>query len=102
MDGKGRWADNIYIERLWNSIKYECIYLYSLESVQEARRIIAKYIIYYNQGRPHQALEYKTPDMVYYSQKRLNEREEKYTKKEKFYSVIVGEKFSELNSLKSY
>ena len=78
MDGKGRWADNIYIERLWNSIKYECVYLHSLESVKEARSVIAEYIDFYNRERPHQALAYKTPDMAYYSQKRLIERETKY------------------------
>lgn len=102
MDGKGRWADNIYIERLWNSIKYECVYLYSLENIKEARRIIAEYIMFYNQERPHQALEYKTPNMIYYSKKSLNEREEKYFKKEKIYSLVIGEKLSELNSLKFY
>lgn len=100
MDGKGRWADNIYIERLWNSIKYECVYLYSLESVKEARRIIAEYIIFYNQERPHQALGYKTPNMVY-NQKQTDKRKEKYIGlKDENYSVVIGKKLSELNFLK--
>lgn len=65
MDGKGRWADNIYIERFWRSIKYECLYLHSFETVVEAREILGNYIEFYNQLRPHQSLEYKTPNFVY-------------------------------------
>ena len=102
MDGKGRWADNIYIERLWNSIKYECIYLYSLDSIQNARKIIAKYVDFYNKERPHQSLGYKTPNTVYYSQKSLSKIEKKCIQKEKEYSANIGEKLSKLNSLKFY
>jgi putative transposase len=65
MDGKGRWADNIYIERLWRAIKYELVYLHSFENVQGARKAISQYIIFYNQQRPHQALNYQTPSAVY-------------------------------------
>ena len=65
MDGKGRWADNIYIERLWRAIKYELVYLHSFESVQVARKTISQYIAFYNQQRPHQALNYHTPDAIY-------------------------------------
>lgn len=65
MDGKGRWADNIYIERLWRSIKYENIYLHSFDTVQQARDALAKYIVFYNQQRPHQSLNYHTPDYVF-------------------------------------
>ena len=65
MDGKGRWADNVYIERLWRSIKYELVYLHRFETVTEARNAIASYIDFYNTQRPHQALGYKVPDDVY-------------------------------------
>jgi putative transposase len=65
MDGKGRWADNIPIERFWRSLKYESVYLYSFDTVAEARNTLGAYIDYYNQRRPHQALKYKTPDSVY-------------------------------------
>lgn len=65
MDGKGRWADNIYIERFWRSIKYEMIHLHSFETVEAARRAIGKYIEFYNNIRPHQALNYQTPNEVY-------------------------------------
>ncbi len=65
MDGKGRWADNIYIERFWRSIKYEMVFLRSFESVEDARRAIEKYIEFYNNIRPHQGLGYKTPNEIY-------------------------------------
>jgi len=65
MDGKGRWADNIYIERLWRTIKYESVYLNSFESLTEARNVIEKYIEFYNTERVHQALKYKTPCYIY-------------------------------------
>ena len=66
MDGKGRCLDNIFVERLWRSVKYECIYLLSLNSVTEAREAIKNYFNFYNNERPHQALGYKTPAEVYY------------------------------------
>lgn len=66
MDGKGRWADNVFIERLWRSLKYELVYLYRFETVEEARSAIAKYIVFYNTQRPHQAHSYKTPDQIFY------------------------------------
>ncbi len=69
MDGKGRWADNIYIERFWRSIKYELVFLHSFETVEEIRGAIAEYIEFYNAERPHQSLGYKTPDSVYYQHK---------------------------------
>ena len=62
MDGKGRWADNIYIERFWRSVKYEAVYLQSFETVEQACIALARYIEFYNTIRPHQALDYKTPD----------------------------------------
>jgi len=66
MDGKGRCMDNIYIERLWRSLKYEEVYLKSYESVYEARQSLGRYIEFYNNQRPHQALGYQTPAEVYF------------------------------------
>ena len=65
MDGKGRWADNVYVERLWRTIKYELVYLHRFVTVAEARNAIADYIDFYNTQRPHQSLGYKVPDEVY-------------------------------------
>jgi len=66
MDGKGRWMDNVFIERLWRSLKYECIYLHAFESGQETRQGIKKWITLYNNERPHSSLDGKTPSEVYY------------------------------------
>ena len=66
MDGKGRCMDNIYVERLWRSLKYEEVYLRSYESVYEAKQSLARYIEFYNNHRPHQALGYQTPAEVYF------------------------------------
>ena len=66
MDGKGRFLDNIQVERFWRTLKYEEVYLKSYESVEEARRNIKEYIKFYNQERPHQSLGYRTPDEVYW------------------------------------
>ncbi len=68
MDGKGAWRDNVFIERLWRSIKYEEIYLHAYSSVPEARAGIGKYIEFYNQRRPHSSLAGNTPDQAYFSQ----------------------------------
>jgi putative transposase len=65
MDGKGRWADNIYIERLWRTIKYELVYLHRFESVGDVRRALEKYVVFYNSRRPHQSLQYRVPDDAY-------------------------------------
>jgi putative transposase len=65
MDGKGRWIDNVFIERLWRSLKYEEVYLKAYETVAEARRGIGGYFNFYNHQRPHQALARLTPDEVY-------------------------------------
>jgi putative transposase len=53
MDGKGRWCDNVFVERLWRSLKYEHVYLYAYESVAEARSKIGRYFEFYNGQRPH-------------------------------------------------
>jgi len=65
MDGKGCWRDNVFVERLWKSVKYEEIYLHAYESVQDARLGLQRYFTFYNQRRPHRALDGKTPDSVY-------------------------------------
>jgi len=69
MDGKGRFMDNIFCERLWRSLKYECVYLHAFATGSEARLGIGRWIDNYNARRPHQALEYRTPDEVYYAGK---------------------------------
>ena len=67
MDGKGSWRDNLFIERLWKSVKYEEVYLHAYDSVTEARHGLTRYFTFYNQGRPHSALDGRTPDMVYFA-----------------------------------
>ena len=69
MDGKGRALDNVFIERLWRSVKYECIYLRSMEGMQHARELLTEYISFYNEERYHQGLNYKTPAVIYKAQK---------------------------------
>jgi len=66
MDGRGRYLDNIFVERLWRTIKQECVYLHNFNSVEEARNIISNFIHYYNYDRAHQGLDYHTPASVYY------------------------------------
>lgn len=67
MDGKGRATDNIYIERLWRSLKYEDIYIREYQTISECEEGVNKYFKFYNQERFHQSLEYKTPDEIYFS-----------------------------------
>jgi putative transposase len=66
MDGKGRWIDNVFIERLWRSVKYEEVYLHGYANGTEARTSLTRYLSFYNTRRSHQALEYRTPDAVYF------------------------------------
>lgn len=66
MDGKGRWMDNVFIERLWKSVKYEDIYLKSYGSMTETRRGLSEYFKFYNEKRWHQNFDRKTPSMVYF------------------------------------
>jgi putative transposase len=66
MDGKGRWIDNIFIERLWRSVKYEEVYLHAYASGSEARESLSRYFAFYNAVRIHQIHEYRTPDEVYF------------------------------------
>jgi len=67
MDGKGRWMDNVFIERLWRSLKYECVYLNDFENGQQARKEIAAWINHYNTSRPHSVFNGQTPHEVYYN-----------------------------------
>jgi len=66
MDGKGRWRDNVMVERLWRSLKYECVYLNAFETGSEARNGIGKWIRLYNKERPHSSLDDKTPHEAYW------------------------------------
>ena len=68
MDGKGRWMDNVFIERLWRSLKYEEVYLKAYESVAEARAGIKEWMLFYNEDRTHQSLDRQTPEEVYFNQ----------------------------------
>jgi len=65
MDGKGRWMDNVFIERLWRSLKYECVYLHALDTGSEARVGIGQWIDFYNMRRPHSTFDGRTPHEVY-------------------------------------
>jgi putative transposase len=66
MDGKGRWVDNVFVERLWRSVKYEEIYLHAYETPQEVNAALNRYFNFYNSRRPHQALDQRTPDALYF------------------------------------
>ena len=65
MDGKGRWVDNVFVERLWRSVKYEHVYLHAYDSVSEAKQQLARYFEFYNTTRPHSSLGGQTPDTAY-------------------------------------
>ncbi len=66
MDGKGSWRDNVFVERLWRSVKYEEVYLRAYESVGDARSSIGRYLEFYNTKRPHSSLDRRTPDEAYF------------------------------------
>jgi putative transposase len=67
MDGKGRWRDNVFVEWIWRSIKYEELYLHACASVSEARTSLSRYIDFYNAARPRSSLKAQTPDQVYFN-----------------------------------
>lgn len=67
MDGKGCWRDNVFVERLWKSVKYEEVYLHAYDTVSDARAQIGRYIAFYNSRRPHSAHNGRTPDQVYFA-----------------------------------
>jgi putative transposase len=66
MDGKGRWIDNVFVERLWRSVKYELVYLHAHESIRALKVTLGEYFDFFNAARPHQSLDYRTPDEVYF------------------------------------
>jgi putative transposase len=67
MDGKGAWRDNVFVERLWKSVKYEEVYLRAYDTVAEARASLGRYLNFYNRLRPHSSLDRRTPDEAYFS-----------------------------------
>jgi putative transposase len=67
MDGKGAWRDNVFVERLWRTIKYERVYLRAYDGVSTARADVAQFIDWYNTGRPHSSLGDQTPDQAYWA-----------------------------------
>ena len=67
MDGKGAWRDNVFVERLWRSVKYEEVYLKAYDSVSDARASIGRYLDFYNRRRPHSSLDDATPDQGYFT-----------------------------------
>jgi putative transposase len=67
MDGRGSWRDNVFVERLWRSLKYEEVYLRAYETVAEARRLIGQYLDFFNTKRPHSSLGGRTPDQAYFT-----------------------------------
>ncbi len=66
MDGKGSWRDNVFVERLWKSVKYEEVYLKAYDTVAEARSSLGRYLDFYNRQRPHSSLDRRTPDEAYF------------------------------------
>ena len=68
MDGRGAWRDNVFVERLWRSVKYEEVYLRAYASVSDARSSLGRYLTFYNTRRPHSSLDRKTPDQAYFNQ----------------------------------
>ncbi len=66
MDGKGAWRDNVFVERLWRSVKYEEVYLKTYDSVAEARASIGRYLEFYKRKRPHSSLGARTPDQAHF------------------------------------
>ena len=68
MDGRGAWRDNVFVERLWRSVKYERVYLKAYDSVSAAKADIADYVVWYNSQRPHSSLQRNTPDEAYFTQ----------------------------------
>src|SRR3954468_4047555 len=67
MDGRGAWRDNVFVERLWRSVKHEEVYLRAYDTVAEARTSLSSYFNFYNSRRPHSSLDRQTPDQAYFS-----------------------------------
>ena len=66
MDGRGAWRDNVFVERLWRSVKYEEVYLRAYDIVAQARASLGRYLDFYNRKRPHSSLDRRTPDHAYF------------------------------------
>ena len=73
MDGKGRWIDNVFVERLWRRVKYEEVYLHAYDSPRDANAALERYCWFYNGHRPHQALDDRTPDETYFAMKAMRQ-----------------------------
>jgi putative transposase len=71
MDGRGAWRDNVFVERLWRTIKYEEVYLRAYDTVSDARASLGRYIAFYNTRRPHSSLDRQTPDRAYFNRQPL-------------------------------
>ena len=71
MDGRGRYLDNIFIERLWRSLKQEAVYLHEITDGFQANRVIDSWIDFYNKERPHTALDKRTPNAAYFDQVKI-------------------------------
>jgi putative transposase len=71
MDGRGAWRDNVFVERLWRSVKYEEVDLRAYETVDEARISLGRYLSFYNASRPHSSLDAQTPDHAYFNHRPL-------------------------------
>ena len=67
MDGKGCWCDNVFVERLWKSVKHEEVYPHGYDTVSFARKALSQYFDFYNRRRPHSTLDEKTPDMAFFN-----------------------------------
>ena len=67
MDRRGSWRDNVFVERLWRSVKYEEVYLRAYDSVGEARASLGRYLDFYNRRRPHSSLDARTPEQAYFA-----------------------------------
>jgi len=90
MDGKGSWRDNVFVERLWRSVKYEEVYLRAYGGVGEARASIARYLALYNERRPHSSLDRRTPSEVYFASLRDRSRRRRHSRRGDFDAVLVG------------
>ena len=74
IDGRGAWRDNVFVERLWRSVKYEEVYLRAYDSVSHARASLGRYLDFYNRKRPHSSLDRRTPDRAYFESAVLQAR----------------------------
>lgn len=96
MDGRGRALDNIFTERLWRSVKYEQVYLHDDATPREARQGLARYLTFYNDERPHQALDYRTPAQVYFQREEAHANSHQVTRPtQNMYSIQKGQSLTQ-------